>query len=616
MPCRYSCRLTGVLPSAPGGVARQKGRRMQGKHRNVRGGVPRRSWVVRLVLVALGGTMLTVGSAGTAAAAPPDMSVDRIIYTHPFTGSGTSMSDNEGSAYVPRDNSLWLVDDNGRTLYEVDATTGALKRTVGGAALEAAPQFGGGPVAGRNRTRDLEALAYDASNDTLYAFSGNCCVTEVVPAAFRLTRQSGSLTVTDYQNLPDTSDFTAAAWNPGDTKLWVGVNSVVRTYDYATNTAGPTSTLISGIRGMDFDSSGSVLYVARTNMRLSAVNWGSRSTAWTFDLAPYGVLDSRGVAVVNGQFFISDGFDSREAGDPLSDAVFVFKLGGQSAPTPSFTADPPEGDAPLQVRFTDTSGGSPYAWKWDFGDGTATSTVQNPSHTFQAAGSYTVTLTATGPGGSSTTTRTVTARGPVKVPVASFSASQTSGGVPLHVEFTDTSDNVPTNWVWDFGDGTTATTQNASHTFDRSGTYTVRLTASNRAGSDTVTKTVTAEDVTRPVATLREPVSSSTSSWRSLRGKATDSGSGVASVRLRVVQKRGLVWYAYRGDTRSWVKARRTRASALSRSRLATVRPLAASSWAYRLPGLRRGLIVVKVSAVDRAGNVAPTRTYDRRLTG
>ena len=42
--------------------------------------------------------------------------------------------------------------------------------------------------------------------------------------------------------------------------------------------------------------------------------------------------------------------------------------------------------------------GNVSSWAWDFGDGT-TSTLQNPSHTFGAAGTYSVTLTSTGPGG-------------------------------------------------------------------------------------------------------------------------------------------------------------------------------------------------------------------------
>lgn len=63
-----------------------------------------------------------------------------------------------------------------------------------------------------------------------------------------------------------------------------------------------------------------------------------------------------------------------------------------------FSGSPTTGTAPLTVRFTDTSTGSPTSWKWDFGDG-GSSILKNPSHTYTIPGSYTVLLTANGSGG-------------------------------------------------------------------------------------------------------------------------------------------------------------------------------------------------------------------------
>ena len=51
-------------------------------------------------------------------------------------------------------------------------------------------------------------------------------------------------------------------------------------------------------------------------------------------------------------------------------------------------------------------------------------------------------------------------------PVADFAGAPTSGNAPLTVTFTDLSTNSPTSWLWDFGDGTTATTQNPVHVFE------------------------------------------------------------------------------------------------------------------------------------------------------
>jgi PKD repeat protein len=61
--------------------------------------------------------------------------------------------------------------------------------------------------------------------------------------------------------------------------------------------------------------------------------------------------------------------------------------------------------------------------------------------------------------------------------------------MPLPVQFTDISTGTPTSWVWDFGDGSTSTTQSPSHTYTAAGTYTVKLTATNAGGSNTVTRT-------------------------------------------------------------------------------------------------------------------------------
>lgn len=74
--------------------------------------------------------------------------------------------------------------------------------------------------------------------------------------------------------------------------------------------------------------------------------------------------------------------------------------------------------------------------------------------------------------------------GPV-APVANFTVSPASGFAPLSVTFTDASTNVPTAWVWDFGDGTSSTEQSPIHVYPLAGTYNVSLTATNAAGSNT-----------------------------------------------------------------------------------------------------------------------------------
>lgn len=73
-------------------------------------------------------------------------------------------------------------------------------------------------------------------------------------------------------------------------------------------------------------------------------------------------------------------------------------------PTPIPTPDPTEGffvkivpnkasgPTPFQVRFTsETEGGVPLSWKWDFGDGQK-STVEKPAHNYGTPGKYEVQL--------------------------------------------------------------------------------------------------------------------------------------------------------------------------------------------------------------------------------
>jgi len=74
-------------------------------------------------------------------------------------------------------------------------------------------------------------------------------------------------------------------------------------------------------------------------------------------------------------------------------------------------------------------------------------------------------------------------------PVANFSANPQTGCSPLIVLFQDLSTGNPTSWSWDFGNGNTSTLQNPSATYITPGTYTIRLTATNATGSNTLTQT-------------------------------------------------------------------------------------------------------------------------------
>ena len=204
---------------------------------------------------------------------------------------------------------------------------------------------------------------------------------------------------------------------------------------------------------------------------------------------------------------ISDSAYTNITGSVYSDYLpLVVSNPGQVKPVADFSASPTSGNAPLNVTFTDTSTGAPTIWNWSFGDGTA-STEKSPKRTYSAAGNYTVTLTVGNSAGNNTTTKTsyIKVQGTTsQIPVAEFSASPISGSAPLNVSFTDASRGTPAAWKWVFGDGTNSTVKSPTHKYSTAGNYTVALTATNAAGSNTTTKTnyIKVTGVTKPVQVL------------------------------------------------------------------------------------------------------------------
>lgn len=211
-----------------------------------------------------------------------------------------------------------------------------------------------------------------------------------------------------------------------------------------------------------------------------------------------------------GTFTVTLTVTNDDGSDTVSKTGYITVSKTTGAPAASFVAATTSGESPLTVQFVDASTGTPTSWVWSFGDG-GTSTVQNPSHTYSSTGTYTVTLTASNAGGSDTISRSgyIAVTDTVSSPVASFISAETSGSVPFTVQFADSSANSPTSWVWSFGDGGTSAEQNPSHTYTADGSYTVTLTATNAAGSDTVSEPgyITATAI-EPVASFTANITS------------------------------------------------------------------------------------------------------------
>lgn len=297
----------------------------------------RRPRSVRPAAVPLLATCLVAGlfapeapAGALPATTAPVVQLVRVVPTSPFKGSRLSVLDNEGSAYVRRDKSLWIVDDDGELLIEVNARSGKVRRKFDRDDLRSVRRKGGGKKAGKHRINDLEAVAYDRRKDQLFVFSGVCCSPGEKPTAFRLKRKRGKLRLDSYLPLPKGSDFTAAAWNPRKRRVYVGVGNLIWPYRYKRKGVGKPIAVpgLSGITGMSFTGNGKGLLVARSPSVVSLVDWKTRTLVpgWTFDLAGAGVVDIRAVEMVRGRMWVTDGYDLRAPGDPLDHGLFVFRI--------------------------------------------------------------------------------------------------------------------------------------------------------------------------------------------------------------------------------------------------------------------------------------------------
>lgn len=149
------------------------------------------------------------------------------------------------------------------------------------------------------------------------------------------------------------------------------------------------------------------------------------------------------------------------------------------------------------VQFNDTTTGGPNSWNWDFGDGTAVVTTQNPIHVFTTGGTYNITLISGNTAGCYDTT--IVPVNVYTVPVPEF----TNDTVCLFSinNFTDLSTDAVAinNWYWDFGDGNNSFVQNPTYIYQNAGTFNVTLLVTNVNGCDSsVTHQVIVNDI--PVA--------------------------------------------------------------------------------------------------------------------
>ena len=129
----------------------------------------------------------------------------------------------------------------------------------------------------------------------------------------------------------------------------------------------------------------------------------------------------------------------------------------------------------LAATFINNSTGS-LSWTWTFGDGQGSSAA-SPTHSYAQPGTYTVCLISTNTCGSDTICT------PVTVTCPNITLQIQVNGQGSAYQFSAVATGSVVSYLWDFGDGTTATGPSASHNFVQGDTYMVCLKAWNGCDS-------------------------------------------------------------------------------------------------------------------------------------
>ena len=231
--------------------------------------------------------------------------------------------------------------------------------------------------------------------------------------------------------------------------------------------------------------------VADTVCLSSNVNYfngstGGSSFSWVFDDGgtsnlenPLHIFNTPGNHDVT--LTISDG----SCADTVTKSVFVQEVIPTLLSTPTYLCE-----KPYCIDFT-ANGTDIVNWSYDFGDGNGSNT-QNPEHCYNIGGDeytvyyyggyhYEARVTATNSYGCSGSATVIDTIFPLS---ANFAPNITQGCAPLTINFEDSSASGSSivSYEYDFGDGNSASTENATHTFNTAGEYEVLLTLENANG--------------------------------------------------------------------------------------------------------------------------------------
>ncbi len=309
---------------------------------------------------------------------------------------------------------------------------------------------------------------------------------------------------------PD-GNIVSYAWDFGDGTTGTGVTA---THTYSGSGSRTVTLTVADNRNATGTLSQSVSVLAPNQLPTPAFSWSAQALALSFDAS--GSTDPDGT-IASYAWNFGDGSTGAgvtaqhtyaSAGDYSVQLTVTDDRGGTGTVTKTATATIRVNAKPvasisssisgLKVDFDGTgssdSDGTVAGYAWDFGDG-STATSASPTHTYAGDGTYAVTLVVTDDEGavSAAASKSITVAN--AKPKAAFSSSTT--GVTASFDGTGSTDvdGSVASYAWDFGDGSTGSGASPNHQYVGTGTYTVKLTATDNLGAtDSVSHAVTVGD--------------------------------------------------------------------------------------------------------------------------
>ncbi len=300
-----------------------------------------------------------------------------------------------------------------------------------------------------------------------------------IPFVVQFNNTSSANATNFIWNFPGGEPATSTEQNPKVTWSQEGVFTVTLTVSNGSGSSTTSTNFSVGAQpapAFSYQTSGSTVTLTNTSTNAFSYNWDFGDGQVSNATNPTHTYSAPGDYVI-----------TLNAANGCGTVSFVqtISIAGE-APAAAFSAGETSGCVPFTITFTDQSTGNPTAWNWSFqGGNPPSSSLQNPTVTYSAPGSFGVSLTVVNQFGSNDLTlqNYIQTQG---LPAASFNFVTNQGAV----DFNNFSFNA-NSYSWNFGDGSIGSTEaNPTHVYTTSGTYTVELSAINACGASTLQQVV------------------------------------------------------------------------------------------------------------------------------